>query len=221
MSSDSTHRVTASSSASRWTAREAELLAVTLELLQQHGYDRLTVEAVANQAKSSKATIYRRWPSKVELVLAAFIEGTCVELVPPCRPVRLRSDLLQIGAAVCEHARRHASTMSAILTEVSHSAALSAALQDEFVYQRKLLITEVLTAAANRGEIDVKAIPEEIWDVLPGYLGVSLLDSRSPADGGDGPGAGGRGADAQPDAHPDHVDLVIGKLSAVVGGCCR
>ncbi|MGV9803914.1 TetR family transcriptional regulator, partial [Mycobacterium sp. NPDC003449] len=41
-------------SASRWTAREAELLAVTLQLLQQHGYDRLTVEAVAAQAKASK-----------------------------------------------------------------------------------------------------------------------------------------------------------------------
>lgn len=155
---------------------------MTLELLQQHGYDRLTVEAVANQAKSSKATIYRRWPSKVELVLAAFIEGTCVELVPPCTG-SLRSDLLQIGAAVCEHARRHASTMSAILTEVSHSAALSAALQDEFVYQRKLLITEVLTAAANRGEIDVKAIPEEIWDVLPGYLVFrSLIPGRPPTE---------------------------------------
>jgi AcrR family transcriptional regulator len=157
-------------------------LAVTLRLLQEHGYDRLTVEAVANEAKSSKATIYRRWPSKGELVLAAFIEGTCVELVPPCTG-SLRGDLLQIGASVCEQAREHASTMSAVMTEIAHIPALSAALQDEFVHQRKLLITTVLTDAANRGEIDAAAIPDELWDVLPGYLVFrSLIPGRPPTE---------------------------------------
>src|SRR5882757_6269940 len=59
-----------------WSPREAELLAVTLELLQEHGYDRLTLDAVATTALASKATLYRRWPTKAELVLAAFVEGT-------------------------------------------------------------------------------------------------------------------------------------------------
>ena len=90
-----------------------------------------------------------------------FIEGTRVELVPPCAG-SLRSDLLQIGASVCEQARRHASTLSAVMTEISHSPALSAALQDEFVHQRKLLITAVLADAARRGEIDAAAIPDEL-----------------------------------------------------------
>lgn len=61
--------------ASPWSPREAEILAVTLRLLQEHGYDQLTVDAVAGAAHASKATVYRRWPSKAELVLAAFIEG--------------------------------------------------------------------------------------------------------------------------------------------------
>ena len=68
---------------SPWSPREAELLAVTLELLQEHGYDRLTVDAVAAKARASKATVYRRWPSKAELVLAAFIEGIRQIAVPP------------------------------------------------------------------------------------------------------------------------------------------
>ena len=66
-----------------WTTREAELLAVTLQQLQQHGYDRLTVDAVAAAARASKATVYRRWPSKADLVLAAFIEGTRGSSAPP------------------------------------------------------------------------------------------------------------------------------------------
>ena len=56
------------SSGCPWSEREAELLAITLELLREHGYDRLSVEAVATKAKASKATMYRRWPSKSELV---------------------------------------------------------------------------------------------------------------------------------------------------------
>ena len=169
MPPDSTQDVESSSCVSKWTPREAELLAVTLELLQQHGYDRLTVEAVALAAKSSKATIYRRWPSKAELVLAAFIEGTRIELVPP-RTGSLRNDLLRIGALVCDQARQHAKTMTAVMTEVSHNPALGAAMQDEFVHQRKLVIQQVLLDAVGRGEIGAAAVHDELWDVMPGYL---------------------------------------------------
>jgi AcrR family transcriptional regulator len=162
--------------------REAELLAVTLRLLQQHGYERLTVEAVAAEAKASKATMYKRWPSKAELVLAAFIEGTRVVAVPP-RSGSLRGDLLAIGAQVREEACQHASTMTAVFTELSRSPALTAALQDEFVHQRRLLITEVLTDAVNRGEIDAEVISDEIWDVLPGYMVFRfLIPGRPPTD---------------------------------------
>src|ERR1700740_598608 len=81
--------------------REAELLAVTLRLLQEHGYDGLTVDAVASAARASKATVYRRWPSKAELVLAAFIEGIRQVAGPP-NPGTLRGDLLHLGEVVCE-----------------------------------------------------------------------------------------------------------------------
>ena len=38
-----------------WNEREAQLLATTLELLQEHGYDRLTVDAVAAKARAFRA----------------------------------------------------------------------------------------------------------------------------------------------------------------------
>src|ERR1700735_1782862 len=82
---------------SPWSPREAELLAVTLRLLQEHGYDQLTVDAVASAAHASKATVYRRWPSKAELVLAAFIEGVRQVAVAP-NTGTLRGDLISLGA---------------------------------------------------------------------------------------------------------------------------
>ncbi|MGB0969918.1 MAG: TetR/AcrR family transcriptional regulator [Mycobacterium sp.] len=152
-----------------WSPREAELLAVTLRLLQEHGYDRLTVDAVAATARSSKATVYRRWPSKAELVLAAVVEGIGQVVVPPDTGT-LRGDLLRLGELISEQARQHASTMRAVLVEVSRNPALNDAMQHEFVDQRKAVVHTILHQAVGRGEIEESAISDELWDLLPGYL---------------------------------------------------
>ncbi len=154
---------------SPWSPREAELLAVTLQLLQQQGYDRLTLDAVAATARASKATVYRRWPTKAELVLAAFIEGVRQVSVAP-ETGCLRDDLVKIGELICEQARTHASTMRAVLVEVSRNPALNDVMQHQFLDQRKALFDQVLGQAVDRGEIDAAAITEDLWDVMPGYL---------------------------------------------------
>lgn len=153
---------------------------MTLQLLQQHGYDRLTVDAVAATARASKATVYRRWPSKAELVLAAFIEGIRQVAVPP-ETGTLRGDLLRLGELVCQEAREHASTIRAVLVEVSRNPALNEVMQHQFVDQRRALIRYVLHQAVDRGEIDASAINDELWDLLPGYLIFrSIIPSRPP-----------------------------------------
>ena len=156
-------------SASRWSPRETELLAVTLRLLQQHGYNRLTLDIVAATARASKATMYRRWPSKRELVLAAFIEGVRQVAVPP-ETGTLRGDLLRLGEVICEQARQHSATIRAVIFEVSRDPALRHAMQHQFLDQRKALIELVLRQAVDRGEIVSAAISDELWDLMPGYL---------------------------------------------------
>lgn len=152
-----------------WSPRETELLAVTLQLLQEHGYDRLTVDAVAAKARASKATVYRRWPSKAELVLAAFIEGIRQIAVPP-NTGTLRGDLLRLGELICEQGQQHAGTIRAVLVEVARNPALNDVMQQQFIEQRKALINHILQQAADRGEIDRTAINDELWDLLPHYL---------------------------------------------------
>lgn len=167
---------------SPWSPREAELLAVTLQLLQEHGYDRLTVDAVAAAARASKATVYRRWPSKAELVLAAFTEGIRQVAVPPDTGT-LRGDLLRVGELVCQQAEQHAGAMRAVLVEVSRNPALNDAMQHQFVDQRRALIQHILRQAVDRGEIHAAAISDDLWDVLPGYLIFrSIVSGRQPTD---------------------------------------
>ena len=154
---------------SPWSPREAELLAVTLQLLQEHGYDRLSLDVVASTARASKATLYRRWPTKAELVLAAFVEGTRQVAVDPDTG-KLRGDLLRIGEQIRAHVSTHASTIRAVLMEISRSATLAAMLQEQFLAQRKALMRRVLARAVDRGEIEASAITDDLWDLLPGYL---------------------------------------------------
>lgn len=165
---------------SQWSPREAEVLAVTLSLLQQHGYDRLTVDAVAAAARASKATVYRRWPSKAELVLTAFIEGIRQVVVPPDTGT-LRGDLLELGELVSQQARQHASTIRAVLVEVSRNAALNEAIRHQFLEQWKASVQHILRQAVDRGDIAGAAINDELWDLLPGYLIFrSIIPSRPP-----------------------------------------
>jgi AcrR family transcriptional regulator len=156
------------------------LLAVTLRLLQEHGYDRLTLDAVAATAHASKATLYRRWPSKAELVLAALAEGIGQIAIPPDSGT-LRSDLVQMGKRISQQARRHASTIRAVLVELSRNPALNDAMQHYFLDQPKISIQCILQRAVDRGEIDDAAISNELWDLLPGYLLFrSIIPSRPP-----------------------------------------
>ena len=165
---------------SPWSPREAELLAVTLALLQEHGYDGLTLDAVAATAKASKATVYRRWPTKAELVLAAFMEGVRQVAFAP-ETGTLRGDLLRIGEVVCEHADQHAATIRAVLVETSRNAELNDVMQHQFLDQRKALMTHILSQAVKRGEIAAAAITDDLWDVLPGYLLFrAIVASRPP-----------------------------------------
>jgi len=73
--------------------REQEILDAALEVLADVGYDRLTMDAVAQAAKASKATLYRRWNSKATLVVEALAHTKGVPHLPDTG--NLRTDLLE------------------------------------------------------------------------------------------------------------------------------
>ncbi|MGI3783330.1 MAG: TetR/AcrR family transcriptional regulator [Janthinobacterium lividum] len=52
-------------------SRDAQILAVTLDALAENDYEHMTLDAIALRAGRAKTTLYRRWPSKVDLVVAA------------------------------------------------------------------------------------------------------------------------------------------------------
>src|SRR5580698_2904876 len=86
----------------RAEAREQAILDAALELLMEVGYDRLSIDALAERARAGKATIYRHWSGKAQIVAEAVrcrAEET-MEVVPDTGP--LRGDLLELLTASCQ-----------------------------------------------------------------------------------------------------------------------
>lgn len=76
--------------------REKAILEATLTLVAELGYERLTLDGVALRAQASKATIYRRWSGKEELVVAA-VRCYSGEMAHTAQDTgSLRSDLLSL-----------------------------------------------------------------------------------------------------------------------------
>ena len=80
---------------------DAAICDATLALLAEVGYDRMSMDAVAARARASKATIYRRWPGKRELVLDA-LRSRHDQLHSPVDTGSLRGDLVAAFRAMAD-----------------------------------------------------------------------------------------------------------------------
>jgi len=96
------------------TRRTVELLAATLDVLRECGYENLTVDKVVARAHASKRTVYRRWPTNSELVAAAYAHGPRQATLPPDTGT-LRGDLLQLAEQIAHDADMYASSGLGIL----------------------------------------------------------------------------------------------------------
>ncbi|WP_280346282.1 TetR-like C-terminal domain-containing protein [Nocardia neocaledoniensis] len=151
----------------RDAARDRALLDATLALLVENGYAALTTAAVAARAGVSTATLYRRWSSKEDLVIAA--AATFAEAYGPPATGSLEGDLRVVlrdkAAAVTGEGGR---LMRALLGEAAHNPALAQALTVAFlqpVYQR---VAEVVRSAVERGEIPPVEDAELLGEVVVG-----------------------------------------------------
>lgn len=146
-----------------------EVLAATLNLFAEHGYARLSIEAVALRAGVNKTTVYRRWPSKSELLAAAFMTLRDDDPEPPDSG-SLGEDLLQIlrrlAAQMATPTRR--AIMQALLLE-NADPELQAIIK-RMREERPAIPAIVFTRALRRGELPKGSDPQLIAAALLGPL---------------------------------------------------
>ena len=148
-------------------AIDAELLAAAQDLLIEQGVERLTMDAVAQRSGASKATIYRRWPSKIALVVAAAAALFVAPDVPDTGD--LREDLLACGRAYLQHEGRAAQVLAAVLVAALHDPALRDASRDQLGAPYSGLFERVLSRAVQRGSVATGVDVEVIARVFPAF----------------------------------------------------
>lgn len=132
-------------------AIDEQLLAATQDLLVEEGFERLTMDAVAKRCGASKATIYRRWPGKIALVVAAAAALFHAPEVPDTGD--LREDLLTCGRAYQQREGRNAEVLASVLSASRHDPELRDAAQQALGASFGGLFDRVLARAVTRGLI--------------------------------------------------------------------
>ena len=159
---------------------EAAILDATLAELAEVGYWRLAMERVAARARTSKASLYKRWPNRAELVVAA-LHHQDGEPAPAPNTGNLRDDvltLLRSGARSLDGLFGEAARglMAENLTNPERTANLRARM---FTSRNNLMRT-ILERAAARGEIPAAAITPRLISFAPAVVDYHFLVYGAP-----------------------------------------
>jgi AcrR family transcriptional regulator len=149
------------------------ILDATLELLVEVGFSALTVEGVAGRAGVGKATIYRRWPSKLPLVVEAFGQLPGFEDVDTGN---VADDLKRMLRGYIEafNATPLASVLPSLAGERAHNPELSE-LFDPVTKRRSLPLRLALERGIERGELPKDLDLELASDLIVGPIAVALF----------------------------------------------
>lgn len=152
--------------------REEQILESTLTLLIELGYHRLTMDAVAKDAKASKATLYRRWETKAALVIDALVRAKDMPNPQVPNKGNLRDDLIE---TFCGHTglanSRASEVMGAVLTATHTDPEFAALFREKFIAPKIAVSRAIYAQAVERGEVS----PEIDLEILgPALAGVVL-----------------------------------------------
>lgn len=166
-------------------SRDPEILDAAIEVLAEEGYDGMTMEMVAARAKAGKATLYRRWPSKGELVVdaVACMKSRDLDLDNLPDTGTLRGDLVaMIKPRTLEEADRKMQVMAGLMSVLSRSPELVDAINSAIVAPRAEVNRRLLERAVDRGEISADVDIPTIALVAPSMTAYRLLVTQRPVD---------------------------------------
>ncbi len=162
-------------------ARDA-ILQAAQALLEETGFERLTIEGVASRAGVGKATIYRWWPSRGVLAMEAFLSNVSPVIAFP-QSGRASDD---IAAQMKRVARAYRAKTGQIVKEMIASSQSDPEVQriffDGYLGPRRAAAKEALRRGIDSGEFKADADLDAVIDALYGPLFYRLLLGHMPND---------------------------------------
>ncbi len=166
----------------RDASRDDALRQAALEVMAEVGYRALTMDAVAARARAGKATIYRRWESKLDLVIDTCTQLATQNLVAPdtgSLAGDLREFLSSFAAFLSGPIGKAA---QALVGELPHEPELATAFRETFLISQRDVLRGILDRAAERGELKADAPRGMAVEIAGAALIYRLMLTGDPLD---------------------------------------
>jgi AcrR family transcriptional regulator len=178
-------RATRAGGRKRDGSRDVAILDAAIGILAEVGYDAMTMDLVADRARAGKATVYRRWASKPDLVLDAIrrMKREQVDLDHLPDTGTLRNDLLGLfRPQPAEEAERKLRAMAGLSTLVAQHSVLADAAHDALVKPWVEANLILMRRAVDRGEVSTAADLQTVAQVMPAMGAYRTLILHKPFD---------------------------------------
>jgi len=169
-----------------------------LDLLVEAGWAGVTMEGIAARAGVGKATVYRRWEDRAQLLLDSVVHR-CAEHVVSPDTGSLRADLIELYRGLLRKFWRDGEVLRAFIAVVAGDPELAEAFRRTFLDERRAATREVLARGVRRGELAADADLELLGDVGSALMWHRFSISGAPLD---------------PDLPQRIADLILGPESS-------
>lgn len=148
--------------------------------LAEVGYAAFTIESVAGRAQTGKASIYRRWETKQDLVLDAFIvrfggpDDLVCELLADTEATT-RDLLVKLATRICQVSDEAGEVIRAVACEATRDPGLAAAVEQKVHRPKHAAVVELLRRGVERGEVRPDAVCDLYADILPAMLSYHMI----------------------------------------------
>jgi AcrR family transcriptional regulator len=169
----------------RGAGRERAICQAVVDLLNELTYESVTMDAVAARAKASKATIYRRWANKDDLVVDA-LRRVLVdrEDVVPDTGI-LRGDLIaRINQQINQPAvlKAYKAAMKGLAHAVCNDPELAGVIRGSFEQAQLAVLQPLLDRAYARGELRSPVPASLAWEIVQGQFSARTSLEARPVD---------------------------------------
>jgi AcrR family transcriptional regulator len=157
---------------------EQNILTATQDLLIESGYPGTTIASVARRARCGKSAIYRRWETKVDLVVAAV---SALQVTPELPDTgSLRGDLLDAAMHFARGDMRAGAVLGSVLSEIGRDAELRDAAFRSIGGPPVAVIVAVIERGLERGEVAAGSPVHLIANIVPTAAFGSIALRRRP-----------------------------------------
>jgi AcrR family transcriptional regulator len=158
---------------------DAAVLSATLAALDEYGYGRLTIEEIARRAGTTKPAIYRRWPSRQRLVLAALDQRLGAARAPDtgCTLCDL-DECLKVFVAAFR--RMPPDVLGPLFADCAGDRELRAAFMTTLFEPPRTAVRETLDRAHGRGDLREDVDLDLVLDLIGSFVHYRVLFGHAP-----------------------------------------